>query len=203
MSTYFNFPVVSIPATVPSSLEISNTRLVAQAVNPFTHQTQQYDWQVEYKEISVSLPPMVQTDAAAWLGFFDALDGTANVFSFTPQVCAYFPYELTISTGFVVSGSGTSIVLNSYGVSTTDDIYDGQSISIASGTGAGQTANITGYVGGTQTATIDTALGTPLDTTSVFVIPKYWRMKTPTAKWSIKTGRTYFFVFEATEVVVI
>ena len=199
---YFGFPTVTIPPTVPASIEMQNNAIVSQSVNPFTHQTQQFSWGVTYKDISVSLPPLTPVQAAPWLGFFDQLNGTANVFCFSPSVCLDFPYELSIASGYCVSSSGTSLNLASYGISATDGFYDGQTISIVEGTGAGQSGTVTAYDGSSRTVTLDSAFGTAVDSTSVFTIPRYWRMKSSASKWSIKTGKLYYFTAEFTEVIV-
>jgi len=55
--------------------------------------------------------------------------------------------------------TGTTIILKTSG-SATDDLYNGCTINITSGTGAGQSRVITDYVGATTTATISSALVT-------------------------------------------
>jgi hypothetical protein len=201
-SSYKGFTTISIPVTVPTSIEVQNNAIVAQSRNPFTGQTQQFSWNVQYKEISVSLPPMVSSDAQPWLGFFDTLNGTQNVFSFPAPVVLQFPYELSVATGFTASATSSTITLSSYGTSTVNDAYKNDVIEIAQGTGTGQAVTITGYVGSTHTATVTPSFTTTPDTTSVFTVPRFFRLKTPNAKWSIKSpGALYYITFECTEVI--
>jgi hypothetical protein len=200
-SPYFGFYTETIPLTVPSSIEVQNTAIVSQTRNPFTGQTIQYSWGVQYKEISVSLPPMYQSDANYWLTFFDTINGTANVFSFNGNTCRMFPYELTFCTGVVASSASTTVALSS-NASSVDGFYIGQTILIDYGTGSGQTNYITAYVGSSRTATVSTAWSTNPDTTSIFSIPRYFRLKSPTSQWSVKEGVIYYFTFECQEVII-
>jgi hypothetical protein len=72
-------------------------------------------------------------------------------------------------TGTAQAGASLSITLDT-GASTTNDIYNGEIISIVSGTGAGQTRSIVNYVGSTRVATIEREWTTNPDNTSVFEI---------------------------------
>lgn len=79
----------------PASFEFSWNALAAANTNPFTGQQQVQDWQAHFMEVSVSLPPMYQSGAQAWLTFLEALDGVANVFQFSTALCTAYPAELT------------------------------------------------------------------------------------------------------------
>lgn len=72
-------------------------------------------------------------------------------------------------TGTAQAGAATSITLDT-GASTTNNLYQGEIVSIVSGTGAGQTRSIVNYVGSTRVATVDRAWITNPDNTSVFEI---------------------------------
>jgi hypothetical protein len=72
-------------------------------------------------------------------------------------------------TGTAQAGASTTITLDA-GAVATDDIYNGASITITSGTGAGQTRIISDYVGSTKVATVSTSWTTTPDNTSVFSV---------------------------------
>lgn len=81
MSTYNGRLIVTMPATpAPKSIEFADNFLVATSANPFTGQQQIQDWQSEYLEAQVTLPPMPEADALAWVAFFRACRGQAGVF---------------------------------------------------------------------------------------------------------------------------
>ena len=72
-------------------------------------------------------------------------------------------------TGTAQAGASTTITLDA-GAVATDDIYNGASITITSGTGAGQTGIISDYVGSTKVATVSTSWTTTPNNTSVFSV---------------------------------
>jgi hypothetical protein len=72
-------------------------------------------------------------------------------------------------TGTAQAGASTTITLDA-GAVATDDIYNGASITITSGTGAGQTRIISDYVGSTKVATVSTSWTTTPNNTSVFSV---------------------------------
>lgn len=67
------------------------------------------------------------------------------------------------------AGGASTITLDA-GASADDDIYNGSTITITSGTGAGQSRIISDYNGTTQVATVSVAWTTPPNNTSVFSI---------------------------------
>lgn len=72
-------------------------------------------------------------------------------------------------TGTAQAGASTTITLDA-GAVATDDIYNGATITITSGTGAGQTRIISDYVGSTKVATVSTSWTTTPNSTSVFSV---------------------------------
>lgn len=64
----------------PKSVEFSANSIVAISNNPFTGQQQIQDWQASFLECQVTMPPMLATDAAAWVTFLLACKGPACVF---------------------------------------------------------------------------------------------------------------------------
>ena len=79
--------------------------------------------------------------------------------------------ETAANTGTAQAGSTTSITLAN-AASTTNDIYNVQTISLLTGTGAGQSAVITDYVGSTRVATASFATA-PDSTTTYSVASLY------------------------------
>jgi len=72
-------------------------------------------------------------------------------------------------TGTATAGGASTITLPAAAIAT-DDIYNGSSITITSGTGSGQTRIISDYVGATKVATVSVAWDVQPNNTSVFTI---------------------------------
>ncbi|GHF18239.1 hypothetical protein GCM10017044_10940 [Kordiimonas sediminis] len=66
----------------------------------------------------ISLPPMSASDAADWLGFFDALDGFVGTFSM-PHPDYHMPRGSALGSGLVDGGGqrGTTLQTRGWGVS--------------------------------------------------------------------------------------
>jgi hypothetical protein len=80
--------------------------------------------------------------------------------------------EPASNTGMAQAGSTTSITLANTADSTTNDIYNTQTISLLDGAGSGQTAVITDYVATTRVATASFAIA-PDNTTEYSVTSLY------------------------------
>lgn len=96
MSTYLGWTVVTMPSTPasPQSIEFSPNDIVALSKSPFTGQQQVQNWGTGPMEASLSLPPLTDTDAQAWIAFLLALNGVANVFQFSSAFAAAYPASL-------------------------------------------------------------------------------------------------------------
>src|SRR3954462_9195353 len=88
--------VITMPSTPagPSAIEVVLVDVVALHRNPFTGAQLTQDWQARWKELSVSVPAMSDTDAQPWLTFLAALKGTRNVFQFPSAVVTRYPLTL-------------------------------------------------------------------------------------------------------------
>jgi len=86
--------IPSVPSS-PASIEFAKIRLAATNTNPFTAQQQHQDWGNEYMEASVLLPPLLKSQATAWVNFLIALKGPINVFQFTAAFAAAYAESLT------------------------------------------------------------------------------------------------------------
>jgi hypothetical protein len=81
MSAYLGWTIVAMPAApAPKSVEFAPNSIVGISQSPFTGQQQIQDWQAGWMEAQVTMPPMEQTDAQAWVTFLLACKGQANVF---------------------------------------------------------------------------------------------------------------------------
>src|ERR1041385_4715845 len=100
MSTYNGWEIIDIPADppAPQSIEFSQIDIVAQSISPFTGQQQLQDWNANYMEASVSLPPLTDAQAQAWIQFLRDLKGMANVFKFSDAFVA--AYESSIGNRY-------------------------------------------------------------------------------------------------------
>ena len=104
MSTYNGWPVIAIPAypPAPQSIEFFQVDSVSLSRSPFTGQQQVQIWGGTWMEATVTMPPMSDANAQAWITFLRALQGSGNVFQFSGAFAAAFP--ASISTGSSPSG---------------------------------------------------------------------------------------------------
>jgi hypothetical protein len=106
-------------------------------------------------------------------GLFYAMTGAVGMPTRSLQTGAIGKYSFTFTGhmecgGTAVSATTTTIVLPAT-FPATDDVFNGRTIKIVSGTGAGQSKTISDYTGSTKTVTVTTWATTP-DNTSVFSI---------------------------------
>lgn len=96
MPTYLGWNVITMPAkpAAPQTIEFSVVDIVAQSTSPFTGQQQIQNWGASYMEAIVSLPPLTDAQAQAWVSFLFALQGIANVFQFNSAFVAAYPLSL-------------------------------------------------------------------------------------------------------------
>jgi len=96
MPTFEGRNIITIPAypPAPQSIEVTAIDVVGQNVSPFTGQQQVYDWNASWLEASVTMPPMTDATAQAWVQFLKDLKGVANVFQFTAGFQAAFPLSI-------------------------------------------------------------------------------------------------------------
>lgn len=75
---------ISYPLTIPSNgwlkANFQANNIVGMSKSPFTYQQQVYEWPGEYLAADVSLPPLNQSQAEAWINFLTALRGTLGTF---------------------------------------------------------------------------------------------------------------------------
>jgi hypothetical protein len=96
MPTYNGRTIVTMPDTpAPKSVEFADGWGVGSSLNPFTQQQQIQDWNANWMELQVTLPPMSQTDAQAWVTFLRSCRGIACVFQLpttgTPSFASLVP----------------------------------------------------------------------------------------------------------------
>jgi len=135
-----------------------------------------YRWKFMYEVQQADVLKYVTTDwipvkyltsddgTAQWDVQQAAVDGALDHIDVTAGGTGY----VNTHTGTAQAGSTTTITLAST-ASATNDIYNGMTVYISSGTGDGQIKVITDYVGSTYTATVSTWTTNP-DNTSVYEV---------------------------------
>jgi hypothetical protein len=98
---------------------------------------------------------------------------------------------LNADSGTAQTGAASTITLRA-GASATDNIYNGETVFITSGTGAGQARVITGYVGSTKIATVDRAWATNPANDSVYQVTLTDAPKTDSSLQVTSTGTGTF-----------
>lgn len=88
-------PIKVIPSypPAPQSCDINVVSITSGNISPFTGQGQYYDWQAQYLEMRVNMPPMNYTNFQAWITFIKSLDGQANIFLFGSALQAAYPND--------------------------------------------------------------------------------------------------------------
>jgi hypothetical protein len=161
---------------------ISNYGGVASTVKP-TNQTSgiietsdNYRWKFMYEVQQADVLKYVTTDwipvkyltsndgTAQWTVQQTAVDGALEHIDVTVGGTGY----TNTDTGTAQGGAATSITLAAT-ASATDDVYNGMTVYISSGTGSGQIKVITDYVGSTKVATVSAWTTNP-DNTSVYEV---------------------------------
>ncbi len=161
---------------------ISNYGGAASTVKP-TSQTSSiietsdnYRWKFMYEVQQADVLKYVTTDwipvkylatddgNAQWDVQQAAVDGALEHIDVTAGGTGY----VNTHTGTAQAGTGTTIQLAAT-ASSTNDIYNGMTVYISSGTGSGQIKVITDYVGSTYTASVSAWTTTP-DNTSVYEV---------------------------------
>jgi hypothetical protein len=74
------YPLSLPPTPGYSKINFTATNVVGITRSPFTLQQQVYQWQGEGWSVSVSMPPMSQPTAEAWMTFLVSLRGTLGTF---------------------------------------------------------------------------------------------------------------------------
>jgi hypothetical protein len=81
MATFNGYTIVPVPS-VPGarSIEFTATDAVGAVVSPFTGQQQIQSWQAGWLGATVSMPPMKDAQARAWVAFLLSCNGVENIF---------------------------------------------------------------------------------------------------------------------------
>lgn len=92
MSTFNGWTIIAMPSfPAAEAIQFNKRNAVAVFQSPFTGQQQTQDWGGEWVEMSFSLPPMKDAEAAAWLAFFLSLKGQTNVFAVDASWAGFLP----------------------------------------------------------------------------------------------------------------
>ena len=136
-----------------------------------------YRWKFMYEVQQADVLKYVTTDwipikylttndgTAQWTVQQAAVDGGMEHIDVTNGGTGY----VNTNTGTALAGSTATTINLAATASTTNDIYNGMTVYISSGTGSGQIKVITDYVGSTKVATVSTWTTNP-DTTSVYEV---------------------------------
>lgn len=93
-----------------------------------------------------------------------------DVIVYRPKLRGILEDCLVATHSGTAQAGGASTITFATTASTRDDLYNGQTVTIDSGTGSGQSRTISDYVGSTQVATVSSAWGTQPDATSVYSV---------------------------------
>lgn len=118
-----------------SKINVSATNIVGLSRSPFTNQQQVYQWAGEYFSVDVSMPPMPQVTAEAWINFLVSLRGTLGTFYIGDEERAT-PRGVATGTP-VVNGAQSSmsntLVTKGWTASTTNIFLAGDFIQLGTG----------------------------------------------------------------------
>lgn len=138
-----------------------------------------YRWKFMYEVQQADVLKYVTTDwipvkyltsddgTAQWTVQQAAVDGALEHIDVTAGGTGY----VNTHTGTAQTGSTSTTIKLATTASATDDIYNGMTVYISSGTGSGQIKVITDYVGSTKTATVSTWTTNPATDSVYEVMP--------------------------------
>jgi hypothetical protein len=95
MPTYNGWTIVTLPSLPPAPqvLGVDVISIVSVNTSPFTGQQQIYNWQSQYLQFHVDMPPMNFATAQNWVTFLKSLYGQACVFEFSSTLTAAYPLD--------------------------------------------------------------------------------------------------------------
>jgi len=193
---------ISYPMTLPSTpgfreLTFRPVNINGQATSEFTGQTQITQWNGEWWEADLTLPPMLRATAEDWLALITALRGTVGTFYLGPEKAARTAQGTP--SGVTVNGagqSGTTIALAGSGSFAAGDWIQ---------IGSGSTSRLHKVlVASTVAATVEIfprLRESPTNGSSVVVAsPKgVFRLAEDAREWNVDVVRMYGLRFSARE----
>jgi hypothetical protein len=155
----------------------STDKPVGQSSSIFDGANDGYRWKFMYEVQQADVLKYVTTDwipvkyllandgTLQWTVQAAAVDGAMDHIDVTNGGTGY----VNVNTGTAQAGSTSTTIKLASTASATNDIYNGMTVYISSGTGMGQIKTIIDYVGSTKVATVSTWTTTP-DNTSVYEV---------------------------------
>lgn len=191
-----------------ASLTMRQAVVDKQTGSPFTFSQQVLSYAGQRWEADVTLPPMNNADARAWLAFFAQVGGRYNTFTMGDPAGAT-PRGEAGGTPLVngAGQTGASLVIDGATLSQSDWLMAGDYIQIGTGESARLhmvQADVASDGSGNVTLAIwPDIITAPADNASVIVSNTVgaWRMASPTRTWAVNPATIYDLSFSAVSVV--
>jgi hypothetical protein len=114
MPTFNGWTIVTIPSypPAPQSIQPSLVYIASVNVSPFSGERQVYDWQADWPEFRVNMPPMSIPVFQNWIAFLKNLKGITCVFQFTTAFGAAYPNDIPSGAYFCLKENTVTYSLN-------------------------------------------------------------------------------------------
>jgi hypothetical protein len=204
MPTALGWNLIAMPSTppAPQSVEFSAVDIVGASYSPFTGQGQFYDWQAGWLEATITMPPLTQLQAPAWVGFMMALRGQLNVFQLGDPLHAV-PAGTAAGTPLVngASQTGYSLATRGWTPSQAAALQTGDWIQIGYRLYCVTALSPSDGSGLAALSVWPQLRESPNDGAPIIVTGTkgLWRLKANARKWSETQARNYGMNFEIRE----
>ena len=204
MPAFNGWNIIPLPAApaAPASMEFTANDVVSVNISPFSGQQQVQNWQAAWLEASVSLPPLTNQQAQAWIAFMMSLQGQANVFQLGDPI-AVAPSGTGAGVPQVNGGNQSGFALQTKGWSPNAAVVLLPGDWLQIGYRLYRNLGIVNAdAGGQAPLSIWPQLreppvdGAPITLTNTKGL---WRLKSNARKWSASTARIYGMQFEIRE----
>ena len=186
----------------PRSVEFTAQDLVAVSTSPFTGQQQVQDWQACWLEASVTLPPMPESAALAWVAFLLQVRGQACVFQMgDPRAAAPRGSGAGTPTIWGSGQTGYSLQTQGWTANAAGVLLPGDWVQVGLRLYRNlETINADGN-GRAQLTLWPKLRESPFDGQPLILAGAkgLWRLNSNTRKWSVAEAGIYGFQFDARE----
>jgi hypothetical protein len=205
MATFNGYLIVPMPSSpAPRSIEWNATDAVAALVSPFSGQQQIQNWQAGWLSASVTMPPMKDSHARAWVAFLLACQGVQNVFQLGDPFRAA-PLGSGAGSPLVNGAGQTGFTLATKGwtPSAAGVLQPGDLLQIGYRLYTNLTALNADGSGNAIASIWPNIRESPADATAIALsnTQGIWRLENNARSWSISEMKTYGLTFKIREAI--
>jgi hypothetical protein len=205
-TVFSGITILTMPSDppAPQTVEWTASDIVAASLSPFTAEQQLQDWQQGWLEASLSMPPLTQKQAQAWIAFLLALRGQLNAFMWGDPL-ATAPAGSGSGSPYVNGGGQTGFTLGTTGWTANAQgvLLPGDWLQVGLRLYRTTMKNVNADASGNAVINIWPPLReSPMNGTALILTNTkgLFRLKSNVRKWSETEARYYGMQFEIREV---